>query len=101
MLERPEDELRAEILRLQAQIRSGVGGPLDDRTASKRRTDARRLTLLEAVAETVPVGIVLADASGKVVHGNSYVEQLVGHPVILSEGVDDYGAWTSFHPDGR
>ena len=62
---------------------------------------ARRLTLFEAMMETVPVGMIVADEKGRIVHGNRQVERMVRHPVIHSEDASDYGEWVSFHEDGR
>ncbi len=59
-----------------------------------------RLHLFGAIAETVPVGVVLADAAGRIVQGNAWVEKMVRHPVLASEDVDGYGEWVSFHADG-
>lgn len=63
---------------------------------------ARRIRLLSAMLETVPVGVAVAEApSGRIIMGNSNLERLVGHPIIHSENVDDYGGWISFHANGR
>ena len=59
-----------------------------------------RQHLFEAIAETVPVGVVLADAAGRIIQGNACVEKMVRHPVLASEDVDGYGEWVSFHADG-
>lgn len=64
-------------------------------------TAENRIHHLEAVLETVPVGVVLADNEGRIFHGNSLVEELVRHPVLHSDDVDSYGEWVSFHEDGR
>lgn len=60
-----------------------------------------RVRYLEAVLETVPVGVVVADENGQILHGNSLVEELVRHPVLHSDDVDSYGEWRSYHEDGR
>ncbi|MFQ6550272.1 sensor histidine kinase [Aestuariibius sp. 2305UL40-4] len=60
-----------------------------------------RTALLEAMLETVPVGVVLADATGRIVHGNSWVERNLKHSVLRSEDTDSYGEWVAFHADGR
>lgn len=60
-----------------------------------------RMQTLEAMTEVVPVGVVFADETGRIIHGNSAVERLVGHPVIHSPDKDSYQGWTSFHADGR
>lgn len=57
---------------------------------------------LRAVYDAVPVGIVTAELpSGRITGGNAFVEQVTGHPIILSDGVDSYDDWVSFHADGR
>lgn len=60
-----------------------------------------RVRRLEAVLETVPVGVVVADKNGQILHGNSLVKELVRHPVLHSDDVDSYGEWISYHEDGR
>ena len=57
---------------------------------------------LAAVIEYAPVGILIAEApSGRIVTGNRKVEEILRHPVLHSDGIDDYGEWVAFHPDGR
>lgn len=65
------------------------------------RIASRRLHRLEAMMETVPIGVVMADVSGKIIHGNSQVENMLRHPVIYSADVDSYGEWIAFHDDGK
>lgn len=56
---------------------------------------------LNAIVETVPLGLVLAEfPSGKIVGGNKYVEQMLGHPILYSPDVHSYSEWVSFHEDG-
>lgn len=95
MPHRTEEELRSEILRLQEQ--------LSDYNANGETAESkgRRLNLLESMMETVPVGIVLSDETGKIIHGNSHVEKMLLHPVLYSNDVDSYGEWAAFHEDGR
>ncbi|WP_336987177.1 sensor histidine kinase [Altererythrobacter aquiaggeris] len=59
-----------------------------------------RTAMLEAMTEAVPVGIVITDASGKIIHGNKCVEEMVRHPVLFSNDADSYGEWISYHADG-
>lgn len=94
-----QGKLDSELVRLQEALA---------KASAQRNTDAevalqaaQRLHLLESVMETVPVGIVITDASGKIVHGNSRVQEMVRHPVLHSEDADSYGEWVSFHQDGR
>ncbi len=55
--------------------------------------------LLDALLEAAPVGIVVADAAGKLVRVNAENRRLWGaHP--LSEKVDEYGEWKGWWADG-
>jgi signal transduction histidine kinase len=56
---------------------------------------------LQAVLDSLPVGVVLANASGEIILGNQRLEKLVRHPLIRSSGIDTYGEWSAYHPDGR
>ena len=92
---RSREDLIAEIQSLQAALN-------DDGAPSRpSRESRRRLALMEAVMETVPVGVVLADETGRIVHGNSLVEEMVRHPVLHSADAESYGEWISYHADGR
>jgi two-component sensor histidine kinase len=85
-------ELRDEIARPQSRL-------VDMSAETQKAVD--RLNLFEAMLEIIPVGVVLADVNGRIILGNSVVEAMVRHPVLNSEGPDDYGEWISFHKDGR
>jgi PAS domain S-box-containing protein len=65
--------------------------------AALRASEAR----LKAVIEAAPVGLVFADATGRITGGNTHVERILGHPVLPSQNVAEYRDWVSFHPDGR
>ena len=57
---------------------------------------------LRAVLDTVPVGILFAEAqSGRIVGGNRRLEEIFGHPVLPSADTGSYGEWVAFHSDGR
>ena len=56
---------------------------------------------LSAIIETVPVGLLIAAADGRIVFGNAQVERMFRHPVLMSRTDKDYGEWVAFHPDGR
>ncbi|WP_298914759.1 HWE histidine kinase domain-containing protein [uncultured Algimonas sp.] len=99
MPDRTESELREEIVRLQDRL--AAQGRHMEAAADAARQTARRLSLLEVVMETVPVGVVIADQAGQILHGNSQVEAMLGHPVLYSKDVDGYAEWVSFHEDGR
>lgn len=99
-LDDPYEEI-ARLRRELATARALLGQNEDalhsvDLAASRDRT-----VLLEAMLETVPVGVVLADATGRIVHGNSWVEKNLKHPVLQSADTESYGEWVSFHADGR
>jgi PAS domain S-box-containing protein len=65
--------------------------------AGVRASEAR----LRAVVDAAPVGLVFADANGRVTGGNAQVERILGHPVLPSENIQAYREWVAFHPDGR
>ena len=56
---------------------------------------------LDAVVSSAPVGIVIADASGRIIFGNRRAEEIFGHPVLYSPDTGSYGEWTAYHADGR
>ena len=63
-----------------------------------RASEAR----LRAVLEASPVGLVFGEApTGRVIGGNARAEELLGHPIYLSEDIDHYNEWVSEHLDGR
>ncbi|WP_295317661.1 HWE histidine kinase domain-containing protein [Roseobacter sp.] len=100
MTDTPSEDagLREEISRLQAALDLHTSERNADKAIS--RQSATRMRLLEAMMETVPVGVVLADADGKILHGNSNVEEMLRHPVLYSGDTESYGEWISFHEDG-
>jgi PAS domain S-box-containing protein len=69
-----------------------------ERTRTELAVERSRLN---AVLENVPVGLVFSDAHGKLLGGNPAAERIFRHPVFLSPGVQQYGEWISYHPDGR
>ena len=56
---------------------------------------------LRAVVEAAPIGLVFADASGRITGGNAQVERILGHSILPSANVEEYREWVSFHADGR
>lgn len=57
---------------------------------------------LEAIFESIPAGIVFAEApSGRVVLTNHYVEEILGHPLPRNGESDPYRSELAYHPDGR
>jgi len=94
------DELKAENAQLKRKLQEIE--LLHAQNAEKTASTIKRSTFLEAMLETMPVGIIMADyPSGRIVMGNKRAEELVRHPIYESEGVGSYGEWISFHADGR
>lgn len=66
-----------------------------------RLAETDRARFFERALDTAPVGVVVADRTGRLIYGNALVETMVRHPVLHSDDVDSYGEWVSFHADGR
>ena len=94
----PTDKMATELLHVQEEL----AAKNVDADAPKKQAQraSHRLNFLEAMMETVPVGVVMADAEGKIIYGNSHVEKMVRHPVLHSDDVNAYGEWVSYHADG-
>ena len=57
---------------------------------------------LQAIVDTVPVGILLAEApSGRLVDRNRRMDDIVGAPGARTKTLEDYSRWRAFHADGR
>lgn len=60
------------------------------------------LARLQAIVDTVPVGIMLAEApSGRIVERNGRMGDIVGASSGRSKTLEEYGGWRAFHADGR
>lgn len=92
-------DLRREIADLRDRLSAAEAS--HDAVLAEAKRALHRMRHYEAILETVPVGIVLADENGQIFHGNSHVETMVRHPVLNSADVDSYGEWVSYHEDGR
>ncbi len=57
--------------------------------------------LLQAMLDSLPVGVVFAKASGEIVRGNRRLESIVRHPLITSPDIESHGQWVAYHADGR
>jgi PAS domain S-box-containing protein len=59
-------------------------------------------TNLRTIVDTVPVGIMFAEApSGRIVGRNKRLDEIVGAPSQRTKTLDQYGEWQAFHADGR
>lgn len=59
-------------------------------------------SLLEAVLQQMPGGVIIAEApSGKLILGNKQVEEIWRNPFIPSDNVEQYRQYSGFHPDGK
>jgi len=96
----PHDEALPDGL---IQMQQALAGMASESEKDSRVADAaaRRLRLVEAMLEAVPVGVVVADPNGRILHGNSHVERMLRHPVLYSDDAESYGEWVAFHEDGR
>ena len=56
--------------------------------------------ILEAMLDNLPVGVILAKASGEIVRGNRRLETVLRHPLLKSADIEDHGKWIAFHADG-
>ena len=86
-----------EVNRVAGEIEAAAAS-LAEREAALRGSETR----LRAILDTVPVGVVIAEApSGRIVEGNKEAERVFGHPVLPSPDVESYREWVARHPDGR
>ena len=84
----------------------GTATDIDDKKKTEEEQQRLRLQLeaeqarLQEVFNQMPGGVVIAEApSGKIFMGNKQVEDILGHAMLPSSSVDDYGAWVGFHLD--
>ena len=79
-----------------------IGAMLD---ITRRNETERRLrenqAQLDTVLQTMPVGILLAEApSGRIVFGNPRLERILGHPTLYAADRAGYGASRAYRSDG-
>lgn len=55
----------------------------------------------DAVMAAVPVGIIMAETSGRIVVANTEVEAIFRHKIHYSGSVEEYAEYVAYHPDGR
>ena len=67
------------------------------------RTDAlmAERARLAAIIDTVPVGLVIAAADGRILSGNAQFELIFRRPALESGGAGEPDEWMAFHRDGR
>jgi len=99
-LEAQKDELQLQAMRMEeVQVELEVSN--EELQQANDATERERASLA-AVIDHAPVGIIMAEApAGRIVMGNRRVEEILRHPVLPSDSVDQYGEWVAFHPDGR
>lgn len=56
---------------------------------------------LKAMLDNLPVGVVLAKASGEIIRGNQRLDEILRHPLRKSLDIEEHGQWVAFHGDGR
>ena len=78
----------------------GTNTEIDELERTRSELAAER-SRLNAVIEHVPVGLVFSDVSGRILGGNSEVERILRHPILVSATVEDYRDWVSYHPSGE
>jgi PAS domain S-box-containing protein len=122
----PPFEIRAETLSLpgaKRDFRCGwfpvaddagrithVGGVVTEITEVRRaEQESERLAtelnrerrLLRAIIEQMPAGVIVAEApGGKIILHNSEAVRLLGHPLLPTATVADYGEYGGLHDDG-
>lgn len=66
-----------------------------------RSVEAQR-AFLEAVVQQMPVGVMIGEApSGRIVHSNEQVRQILRHPLIPVADIKEYEQYKGFHPNGQ
>ncbi len=75
-------------------------GIATDVTARHEAAEAREResSLLEAILDTLPVGLVLADSSGRLTRDNAAARAIWGGP-LAADSVEGYGAFTAWWPE--
>jgi PAS domain S-box-containing protein len=70
-----------------------------EREAKEKAVSERRRLAL--VLDTLPVGAVVADGSGSIIHENPQCARILGHSLRSVDGVPAFGRMGGLHPDGR
>ncbi|QPQ54264.1 PAS domain S-box protein [Allosphingosinicella flava] len=56
---------------------------------------------MQRLLDALPVGLVYAAASGRILGGNRKAEEIFGHPILPTEAIEEHGNWVAYHADGR
>jgi PAS domain S-box-containing protein len=68
---------------------------------ARREVEAAR-KLLETVVNQLPAGVIIAEApSGRTLLANERVRSILGHAALPTRSIEDFGAYTAVHADGR
>lgn len=71
------------------------------RQEAVRSVEAQR-AFLEAVVQQMPVGVMIGEApSGRIVHSNEQVRQILRHPLIPVADIKEYEQYKAFHSNGQ
>lgn len=95
---------RGYVIRDVAGRATRMIGAMFDLTEQRRARQALLASeaSLRAVLDTVPVGILFAEApTGRIIGGNSRIEEIFRHPILPSPDAESYGEWVAFYEDGR
>jgi len=106
--------MRAARQEVEARARDAVQRQieLEEQLAERERARAERERLIaeveterarfKTIVEHIPAGVILAEApGGRIIMGNPQVEQILGHPVILSPDIESYRDWLAYEVNGR
>ena len=78
----------------------GTSQDITDIKRVQRQAEEGRVRL-QAVLETMPAGVVIAEApSGRLVYSNPELERIFGHPMLPSSNIEEYAEWEGRHLDG-
>jgi PAS domain S-box-containing protein len=99
----PPDE---NLLQMATLIAGQVGQCVKRQQAEEERERlyqevARERSFLQAVLEQMPAGILIADASGKVLLTNEQAERIYHQPIEPVKTIEEYGRWKVFDPEGE
>lgn len=56
---------------------------------------------LQTILDTIPIGVLIADPTGRIVEGNVRVAEILKHPATRDFGDVSTNRWVAFHEDGR